>query len=278
MNVLTIAALVVLLFCILRGWKRGIVMWIYGAAAWVFIMLFVTIAHNVIFNMYMENEKIHGRVVEVVRPYVEGYIPNKTEGGIDIDDAMSTMGNLIPEELPIDGSTLSNVDADVLRDFGINIPEEYDDVVNDVIDRVADGADTVGGLTEQINDGASGVGDALRQATVDVAAETVTQYALRILAVLTAYVIAKVICTIVKIALVVLTENKLIRTPVHMAGAVLGAAEGVMYIWVALYGIRMLALTDIGAIMVAEVHASPFLSALDQNNMLAGFFENMLGL
>ncbi len=276
MNVLTIAALVIMVFCMLRGWKRGIIMWIYGVAAWIFIMLFVTVAHNILFNVYMENEDIYGKVYGTVRPYVEKYIPETTENGIDKNKTIKAIDNIMSGGMPIDGDTLANVDADVLREFGIDVPKEYEGIVNGVIDKIANGADSIEGITEELSEGASNAGNMLRETTVDVATETAVKYILRALAVLTAYLIAKVICIIVKIILTVLTENALIRTPVHIAGALLGLAEAVMYIWVALYGIRILSVTDIGAVMAAQVRSSTLLSYLDENNMLAGFLGYLL--
>ncbi len=278
MNVLTIAAVIVILFCAFRGWKRGIVMWIYGVAAWIFIMLFVMVAHNILYTAFMENEQIYGKAYEAVYPYVNKYIPESKVDNINLGDAAAKVDELLPDGMAIDGNAFSGVDADTLREFGVDVPNEYEGIFNNVMEKISKSADAVGDVKESLTEGVSKGTSTIRETTVAAATETVVEYILRALAVFASYLIAKIICVIIKIILTVVTENALIRTPVHIAGAALGLLEGVLYIWIVLYGIRVLSVTDIGSVMAAEVRSSVLLSALDQNNMLAGFLGNLFGI
>ena len=92
------------------------------------------------------------------------------------------------------------------------------------------------------------------------------------------YLLAKIICVVVKIILVVISEKEPIRTPVHLAGAALGMLESLLYVWIALYLIRLVSVTDFGASLALQVAESPYLSVLDQNNLLAGFLGHLFGL
>lgn len=286
MNALTMAALVVMAICAIRGWRRGFVMLLYGIAAWVFIAVFVLIAHRFIYNYFMGNEMIYTKVYDFARPYVNKYVPESILDVVNVENVISKateklVGDVDPETIKIDNDFLSNIDADRLADYGIEIPEEYRGVVESMISKAAEGvdkgSDAAGELIENAKERAGDAGEDLRNAMVDAATQTAVEYIFRAAAVFTAYLIAKIICVIVKIVLIVITERTPIRMAVHLAGAALGWFESVLYIWVALYVIRALEVTSFGRSLASQIDESSLLISLDSHNMLSGFLSFLLG-
>ncbi|MBQ7677961.1 MAG: CvpA family protein, partial [Lachnospiraceae bacterium] len=220
MNVLTIAALIVMAICSLRGWRRGFVMLLYGIAAWVFIAVFILIAHRFIYSYYLGNDAIYGKVYDFTRPYVNKYIPESMLGNPDVEKAITEAADALPEDVKqndirIDPGMLSDIDADTLKEYGIDVPKEYEGLVDDVLAKAAknveNGSQKAGDLIEKAKEDAGEAGESLRAAMVDAATESAVQYILRAAAVVSAYLIAKIICVVTKIVLIVITE----RTPIR---------------------------------------------------------------
>lgn len=242
MNGLSLFFLVLTVLVIFRGWRRGLVGLIYGIAAWIFIAVFVMVANPPIYHYFMENEDIHDAVYERVYPYADSYVPQ----------------------------IAAQVDVPVrLAD---SVPAEYREILEGLKEKGIDPGDIAGAVGDSLKESAEDI----RKAAVEVAAERVTSYLLKAVAVILSYLIAKIICLLVKLALNAVTAVGPIRSAVHVAGAAIGVVEAILYIWIILYVISLAQLTEWGAALYGQVEENPVLLFLYENNGLAVFLGNLL--
>lgn len=290
---------------VFRGWRRGLVGLVYGVGSWIFIAVFVTMANPPVYHYFMENEDIHDAVYERVYPYADSYVP-QIAARVDVPVRLAgtsaspedeekikqylSNGGEVPDEYKgaveqyLNGDTEGALDE--LEKKGVTVPEKYKETLDALEDSGVSASDILDGLQDKgidLNDIAGAVGGSLkesaadiRKAAVEVAAERVTSYLLKAVAVVISYLLAKVICLLVKLALSVVTSVGPIRSVVRIAGAAVGAVEAALYIWIILYVISLTRLTEWGASLYGQVEGNPILLFLYENNGLASFLGNLL--
>lgn len=303
-NGLFLFCLALTVLVVFRGWRRGLIGLIYGVGAWIFIAAFVTMANPPIYHYFMENEEIHDAVYERVYPYADSYVPQiaaqvkvpvRLAASVSPEDEEKIKqylndGGEVPDEYKgaveqyLNGDTEGALDE--LEKKGVTIPEKYKETLDALEDSGVSANEILDGLKDKgidLNDIAGAVGGSLkesaadiRKAAVEVAAERVTSYLLKAMAVVISYLLAKVICLLVKLALSVVTSVGPIRSAVHIAGAAVGVVEAVLYIWIILYVISLTQLTEWGASLYGQVEGNPILLFLYENNGLAAFLGNLL--
>ena len=153
-------------------------MLLYGAAAWIFISLFVLVAHQIIYHTLVGNPEVHDRIYDRIRPYVSHYIPETEISDFDIEKAFSSLTKGVSEDTKISGSLLSDMTAEKLGQYGVEIPEAYRGIVEDALSNLGDGAETVGEIMEKLRKTTAEGAENVREKAIDAAAETATDYAI----------------------------------------------------------------------------------------------------
>lgn len=245
---LFIVAIVLMAFCTIRGLRRGIAMLIYGVAAWLFVLLFILFFKTPIYNMYVGNERVYNQIYEVAFTYVDRYVPKADAEEKSNDETVEQLKETIPKELQITEEMVSKIDIKKLEEYGIKVPKDF------------------------IKEGVTSVRDGI----VDKATRAFVDYLIQALAVLTAYLIAKLICVIVKIIIITISESAIARGPVHLLGGIFGLGESILYIWIILYVISMIEFTNFGRSLASDVAGNPLLYTLDQHNLIAGFLHQII--
>ena len=305
MNGLFLFCLALTALVIFRGWRRGIIGLAYGIGSWIFIAVFVTMANPLVYNYFYDNEDIHDAVYDRVYPYADSYIPQITaqvelparladataaDEYKDVAEKYLNGDAEIPDEYKEAVEKYRSGDAegalDELEKKGVTVPEKYQNAINalknsgidinefagELQEKGVDLGEISGSLSNSVKESAADI----RKAAVETLAEKVTSYVLKAMAVVIVYLIAKVLCLLVKLMLSIVTSAGPIRFAVHVTGAAVGVIESLLYIWIILFVISLTQVTEWGASLYEQVEANPILLLLYENNALANFLGNLL--
>ena len=127
-----------------------------------------------------------------------------------------------------------------------------------------EGASSAGQMADAV------VGLALSIAGVgEIEADRMTDYLMRLSAIVTTFILSAVVWLIIEIILSRMRKHKVVKALDHILGIPLGALKGILFVWVALGLISIISFTRFGESLAQQVHASPFLTFLYENNLLA---------
>lgn len=290
MNILFVLAVILLVATIYRGWSRGLIGLVYGIASWLFIGIFILVVNPVIYNGMYNNPSIHDAIYDKVYPYIDKKVPGYTgKAGIewntinaaslsnlDFDDIKKKIENgeiTVSKEYK---ELIDNVDTDKYKDIINNIDlSEYENILDD--NEITDEEGSVIGdaLVKALSDAATDTANEVRKSVVEATTERVCQYIIRFIAILITYLVAKAIAVVAKKLLNEYFEEGTVGKIVHGAGAVLGAVEGILYIWIFMYVISMIRMLEFGEKMYGYIQQNLLLKLLYENNLLGDFLAHL---
>ena len=296
MNPLLFVIIVISILAIVRGWRRGLFGIVYGIFSWAFMLAFVSMANPLLYQYMLNNEEIYDKVYDFVYPYadqavpqlssrvevpvrmadlgaVQEYLKNYTSGdnndeSVHIDkDVIEQSGLDIPESvkqwIPENGIDIpSEVVEKAVNGEAIEIPDQYEGVVEELEKRGVPVSDYI----EEVNEKLSETAGDIRKAAVAAAAAEATKKILKGLALLLTYLIAKAICLIVRLTAHTLMQNEAIHFLSRATGALAGMAEACLYIWILLAVISMFEMTPVGQKLYAQVQENDFLQMMYEND------------
>ena len=309
MNVLLFCLTVIVTLTVIRGWSRGLIGLIFGLASWAFVIAAVVFGSPVVYNYLTENTAAYDVVYEKVLESARSFLPSaagttgkntaesadgKTAESGEMEtqttDSLTADTALLEEESSgedpnsDEGGTEDASAEDKTRDVQTDLAavlEDSDlaideDTVRDIIQNkdLSDIEPAIENLTKSAAGGVTGSVDLVREKVSEKIAAAIAERILRIIAGVFCYLAANIICIIVKILLHAVTSPKPIGFILHLAGALVGAAEGYIYTMIILLIISQIRFVDVGMRLYEQVESSSILTMLYTANPLLSFFEN----
>ena len=133
------------------------------------------------------------------------------------------------------------------------------------------------GVTNAGEAAEAAVGLALSIAGVNaIEADQMTDYLMGLCAAVTTFILSAIAWLIIYIIFTRMKKHKAVKALDHILGIPLGAFRGVIFVWIVLGLISVLSFTRIGVSAAEQVSASPFLTFLYENNLLAMGIRKLL--
>lgn len=109
-----------------------------------------------------------------------------------------------------------------------------------------------------------------------IEAGELTDYLMTVTATAVTFILSCIAWLIIQIVISRMKKVRAVNALDHILGVPLGAAKGILYIWVALGVVSLLSFTRVGIALAAQVEASPMLKFLYEHNLLAEGIRNLI--
>lgn len=246
MNIVFILVLLVLVFCGINGWRKGMLGIVYSLISWIFILLFVIWANPHVEQYLRERTSLP----ETMQQKMEAYLTEKTEEIAQEQNASGAEAlDLWLQELP-----------EPMREVMENVRQNGADV-DAPGDVAGTEVGTAGAVTESIK-------SAMMVACLD--------YVMRGIAILIAFIIAQLIVWIVGNMINTVAEAPVIRGVNGMLGLLTGLLKGLLYVWIFMYMVALTATVPFSAGIVTDIYENTFLTYLYQHNIILAVMEMFL--
>ncbi len=230
MNILVVVILALLLFSVFAGYKNGFLKTAFSLVSWIVVLVICNIATPMLTQMLIEKTDIETTIQVVLDAKINEMISNAmTEFGVsDLPEGVTFE---IPEEL------------------AAALPEELRNGL------MVDGLTMLGGLAE-----------GSEVAIIDTAG--IAERVVGIISLLIVLVFARVAIVVVNVVLGIASKLPLIGPLDKVLGLACGAGKGLIWSWLVLTIVSVLALTGVNTEWAAYISQSEILTWLQNNNMI----------
>lgn len=252
MNIVFVGVLLILVFCTINGWRKGLLGMIYGLISWVFLLVFVIWANPFIDSYLRERtslpEKMQQTVEQALSEKTEEVAENATQGAPGGDGRISvrTAG-------AFSRSPHGSFDADGVSGPGAAGSE-----------RQTQGTQAQNGQEQA----AQSIQGAVAQQLVD--------YAIRGIAILIAFVVAQLIVWLVGNIISAVGDAPVISGINGLLGFLAGAVQGFLYVWILMYLVALTGATAFSQQIITYIYQNAFLVYLYQHNAVMAIVEIFL--
>lgn len=230
MNILVVVIVAVLLLSVLSGYKNGFLKTAFSLVAWVVVLVICNVATPMVTEMLIEKTDIDTMIQSVLDAKIDEMITN-------------TMAEAGISELP--------------EDVTFEIPEEL-----------------MAALPEELREGLmiedltflGGGADGTEVSFVDTAG--IAERVVGIISLLTVLVFSRVAIMVVNVVLGIASKLPLIGPLDKVLGLACGAGKGLIWSWLVLAIVSLLALTGVNTEWVAYISQSELLTWLQNNNLI----------
>ena len=230
MNILVVVILAVILLCVLAGYKNGFLKTAFSLVSWIVVLVICNVATPMVTQMLIEKTDIETTIQFVLDAKINEMMSNvMTETGLSD----------LPESLP--------------EDMSFELPEELQAALPEELRNIL-------AAGSQITDGIS------QDALVDTA--LIAEKVVGIISLLMVLVFSRVAIMVVNIVLGIASKLPLIGPLDKVLGLACGAGKGLIWSWIVLTIVSVLALTGINTEWAAYISQSELLVWLQNNNMI----------
>ena len=230
MNILVVVILAVILLCVLAGYKNGFLKTAFSLVSWIVVLVICNVATPMVTQMLIEKTDIETTIQFVLDAKINEMMSNvMTETGLSD----------LPESLP--------------EDMSFELPEELQAALPEELRNIL-------AAGSQITDGIS------QDALVDTA--LIAEKVVGIISLLMVLVFSRVAIMVVNIVLGIASKLPLIGPLDKILGLACGAGKGLIWSWIVLTIVSVLALTGINTEWAAYISQSELLVWLQNNNMI----------
>lgn len=253
MIVLFIIVIGIILFCAIRGLKKGLFGIIFGIFAWIFtIALLFFMAPRL--DTYLTD---HTTLDESIQTRVSAFVLDKLDA-VSAED----LANLAKQ-------TVSSGSLDSLNFKGVSLPEGLSETVGGILGKyfgsenapISSSGEALGSAVEQ------SVADA-KQAVAQAAAEKITAYAMTGISVLLTFLIARIITLLIGLLLRGIERHTPIGGISRGLGLIFGTFEGFVYDWFLFYLIGCAGATSAGQSLLAMIEGNVFMNWMYTHNLV----------
>lgn len=228
MNWLLVAVALILIFCIYRGYRKGLLRMVYSMVSWVIMLAIVSVGTPYI-NDYLT---YHTGIYETLAEHFEE----------KLQESMREAGNN-----QIDGTAQSEMQQ--LEALGISLPET---LLKNVVDYSADGVNEF----------------MVQSGVYSNVAQNLAALAVKGIAALLAWLLAAVVVSIIAHILGIVSKIPVIRGVNKYLGLAAGAVYGILLIWSVFCITALCAGSEIGRMLIGMISESRILTLLYENNMV----------
>lgn len=248
-NILLVIVLLILVFCTINGYRKGLLGIVYGFISWIFIFIFIIWSNPYIEDYLRTKTNLYDRAVE----YTENYLLEKADS--IAEDVNGTTGTGDGGSDAAGANTDADIDSgnksgeNIFGSLGIQVPQAvekaYATTINNAEDKI------VGSAAAKFGD-----------------------FIIKGIAVLIALVIAWIITGIVGYMVRLVGELPVVHGINGFFGVIAGAFQGLLYVWIMMYIIAWIATSEWGRIMLTYINQNAFLTYLYQHNLVITILEN----
>ena len=237
MNWVFILVVLILLYHIVRGYKRGLLRIAYSLVSWIIVLVFVMWATPYVKSYIMENTSVFERIQNSCSEQLRNSMQEKQEAQLE-DDA----GDAVNGEL---------------AELGIGLP---DSVITGLLEKAGGAADT---LFEE-----SGIYDELAAQIADFIVQGIATF----LALTAAWILVHILAQILGIVSHIPILSGINRT----LGIFAGGLYGLILVWIAFYIIAVCSASEIGRMLISYIYESRLLTWIYENNIVLTLFMYFL--
>lgn len=246
LNALVVIVLLIIVFCGFNGLRKGVLGIVYGLVAWIFVFAFVTFSHPYINTYLHENTGVYSYLTEKTRDYLNQEIAKITSvdmaqaaKAVDLEemDMAQIPPELVEQMKKTFGNMMEQFPSDATEDIKWDALTSAEDLYNSI----------VSGITEFLMKGIS---------------------------VAIAFVIALVIAGIVGILVASVADLPGLQGINLLFGLIVGAFQGLLYVWLLMYVTLVLSPTSFGQTLLAMIQENAFLTYLYRHNLVFAILHN----
>ena len=229
MNILVVIILAVLLLCIAGGYRNGFLKTAFSLVSWIVVLVICNVATPMVTQMLIEKTDIEITIQTVLDAKIDEMISN----------ALAEVG-------------ASELQGAIPEGVAIEIPEELQAVLPEE-------------LKNMLQNGNIGEVD-VTENMIDTAA--IAEDVVGIISLLIVLVFSRVAITVVNIVLGIASKLPLIGPLDKVLGFACGAGKGLIWSWIVLTVVSVLALTGVNTEWAAYITESQLLTWLQDNNVI----------
>ena len=259
MNIVFVAVLLILVFCAINGWRKGLLGMIYGLVSWVFLLVFVIWAN----------------------PFIDNYLRERTS----LPETMQqTVEQAISDKAAEVTENASEGAQDGMEEFLAELPEPFRGVLTDLLaqsgESASDGQMESQSQGQQSQEGqasdAQTPQDQTAQSIQGAVAQQLVDYAIRGIAILIAFVVAQLIVWLVGNIISAVGDAPVINGINGLLGFLAGAVQGFLYVWILMYLVALTGVTAFSQQIITYIYQNSFLVYLYQHNAVMAIVEIFL--
>ena len=232
MNWLLIIAIVILGGGAILGWRAGFVKTVFSLVSTIAVIALTLIFSPVVTDMLKSSEMIYNPVNEKIASF------------IDLSGVVEGLGESVDAEAIIESLNLPESIKDMIRE---SLTESIDEAEESAIESVENELETF-------------------EAYI---AELLTNVIFNAIGFVLTFIIAAVGMAVLTFVMDLLSKLPVISQINTLAGAVIGAVEGLMVLWILFMVLTMLGSTEIGQMALKMITENAFLSFLYDNNIIS---------
>lgn len=239
LNALVVIVLLVIVFCGFNGLRKGVFGIVYGFVSWIFVFAFVIFSHPYINTYLHENTHLYAYLTEKTQDYLNGEIAKFTAVG-----AAAPEGADLSQ---IDIAQLPSETVEAIKGWGAKLTEQLP-----------------GEMADELKLGEA----ATPQDLYDGIASGITEFLIKGISVAIAFVTALVIAGIVGVLVAAVGDLPGLQGINLLFGLIVGAFQGLLYVWIFMYIAALLSATGFGQTVFAMIQENAFLTYLYQHNLV----------
>jgi len=229
MNILVVLILAIVLFSVLAGYKNGFLKTAFSLVSWIVVLVICNVATPMVTQMLIEKTDIEITIQAALDAKIDEVISNAlAESGVS--ELPDVLANGVSLEIP---EELQAALPEELKNMLQNGNPELDGVTHNVIDTAAIAESVVG-----------------------------------IIALLIVLVFSRVAIMVVNIVLGIASKLPLIGPLDKILGLACGAGKGLIWSWIVLAIVSVLALTGVNTEWAGYIAESQILTWLQENNVI----------
>ena len=232
MNWLLIIAIFILGGGAILGWRAGFVKTVFSLVSTIAVIALTLIFSPVVTDMLKSSEMIYNPVNEKIASF------------IDLSGVVEGLGESVDAEAIIESLNLPESIKDMIRE---SLTESIDEAEESAIESVENELETF-------------------EAYI---AELLTNVIFNAIGFVLTFIIAAVGMAVLTFVMDLLSKLPVISQINTLAGAVIGAVEGLMVLWILFMVLTMLGSTEIGQMALKMITENAFLSFLYDNNIIS---------
>lgn len=229
MNILVVLILAIVLFSVLAGYKNGFLKTAFSLVSWIVVLVICNVATPMVTQMLIEKTDIEITIQAALDAKIDEVISNAlAESGVS--------------ELP---DVLANgVSLEIPEELQAALPEELKNMLQN-------GNPELDGITHNVIDTA-----------------VIAEIVVGIIALLIVLVFSRVAIMVVNIVLGIASKLPLIGPLDKIFGLACGAGKGLIWSWIVLAVVSVLALTGVNTEWAGYIAESQILTWLQENNVI----------
>ncbi len=272
--ILLILVFAIIFLCAFNGFRKGLFGIVFGLISWAVIILSVIFLSPVMRDYLQNKTGVGDRIYESSKGYIEQKLTRTGSGSLDSmvennekKDSSSTsfVADIITRLVSDVDSNKSSATKDISDSTG---SASYDSTLPPSLNRAIRGTAQEAIENYNISSAVNGVKETVVSYVAESVASKIRDYALSGLSKIFTFLIAALICFIIRIIFKVIMMDRGFAIRQHILGVLFGFLEGFLLVWILMYLISCIGTTELGRSLLSTIDGNAILSWFYNNNPL----------